>query len=63
MDTLKRQITHAKLVNAELDGVPHETKTYEGIGRMYVQILFTTVEPIIFKDPSCRRQPEGPEGC
>ena len=30
----KRQIVHAKLVDAELSQIPDGTKTYEGIGRM-----------------------------
>ena len=36
IEQLKRQITHAELVEKELHSIPDGTKTYEGVGRMYV---------------------------
>lgn len=36
MEQLKRQITHTKLVEKEVESLPKDTKTYEGVGRMYV---------------------------
>ena len=34
IDQLKRQITHAKLVETELNGLPESTNVYQGVGRM-----------------------------
>ena len=34
IEQLKRQITHAKLVETELSGLPESTKVYQGVGRM-----------------------------
>ena len=36
IDQLKRQIAHAALVEKELNGLTQSTRTYEGVGRMYV---------------------------
>ena len=34
MEQLKQQIVHTKLVQKEIESVPQETRTYEGVGRM-----------------------------
>ena len=34
MEQLKRQIIHTKIVEKEIDTLPKDTKTYEGVGRM-----------------------------
>ncbi len=34
IDQLRRQNTHAKLVESELAGLPDSTKVYQGVGRM-----------------------------
>jgi prefoldin subunit 1 len=39
IDQLKRQMIHARLVDKELMGLSAETRTYEGVGRMYVYII------------------------
>lgn len=36
IDQLKRQITHAHLVSKEIGSLPKETRTYEGVGRMFI---------------------------
>ena len=36
IESLKRQITHAKLVETELAGLPDGTRTFEGVGRMFL---------------------------
>jgi len=36
VETLKRQMTHAKLVQQELANVPETTRCYEGVGRMFL---------------------------
>jgi len=36
IEQLKRQIIHTKLVEKEIDSLPKDVRTYEGIGRMYV---------------------------
>ena len=38
IEAQKRQIAHAKLVDAELTAIPEGTHTYEGIGRMYIYL-------------------------
>jgi len=34
IEQLKRQIIHAKLVEKEIDSLPKDVRTYEGVGRM-----------------------------
>ena len=34
IEQLKRQIVHSKLVEKELDALPKDIRTYEGVGRM-----------------------------
>jgi prefoldin subunit 1 len=34
MEQLKRQITHTKLVEKEVEALPKDVRTYEGVGRM-----------------------------
>ena len=34
IESLKRQITHSRLVEGELGTLPEGTRTYEGVGRM-----------------------------
>ena len=34
IEQLKRQIVHAKLVEKEMDSLPKDIRTYEGVGRM-----------------------------
>lgn len=34
IESLKHQIAHSKLVDQEIAGLPADTKTYEGVGRM-----------------------------
>jgi len=36
IEQLKRQINHAKLVEKEIDRLPKDIRTYEGVGRMQV---------------------------
>ncbi|XP_074650779.1 prefoldin subunit 1-like [Tubulanus polymorphus] len=36
IETLKRQITHKALVEQELSKLSDDTKTYEGVGRMFI---------------------------
>ena len=36
IESLKRQITHAKLVEQELQGLSKTTHTYQGVGRMFL---------------------------
>jgi len=36
IEQLKRQIIHAKLVEKEIDSLPTDVRTYEGVGRMFV---------------------------
>jgi len=36
IEQLKRQITHTHLVEKEVASLPRETKTYEGVGRMFI---------------------------
>lgn len=44
MEQLKRQIIHSKLVEKEIDNLPKDTKTYEGVGRMFVLLPLPTIE-------------------
>ena len=39
IEQLKRQIVHAKLVEKEIDTLPKDVRTYEGVGRMQVSRL------------------------
>jgi len=34
VEQLKRQIVHAKLVEKEIESLPKDVRTYEGVGRM-----------------------------
>jgi len=34
IEQLKRQIVHSKLVEKEMDSLPKDVRTYEGVGRM-----------------------------
>jgi len=34
IEQLKRQIVHAKLVEKEIESLPKDIRTYEGVGRM-----------------------------
>lgn len=36
VETLKRQITHSKLLDQEISILPEDTRTYEGVGRMFM---------------------------
>ncbi|ESO84789.1 hypothetical protein LOTGIDRAFT_236136 [Lottia gigantea] len=36
IETLKRQITHSKLVTKEIEALPSETRVYQGVGRMFL---------------------------
>jgi len=44
IEQLKRQIVHSHLVEKELAGLPKDTNTYEGIGRMFVLQPMSTIE-------------------
>jgi len=44
IDQLRRQITHAHLVEKELTTLPKETRTYEGVGRMFILQPMTSIE-------------------
>lgn len=44
IETHKRQIVHAKLVDNELANIPEGTKTYEGVGRMFVLQPISTIK-------------------
>jgi len=41
IEQLKRQIVHAKLVEKEIDSLPKDVRTYEGVGRMQVSPCFS----------------------
>ena len=34
IEQLKRQIIHARLVEKEIESLPKDTNTFEGVGRM-----------------------------
>ncbi|XP_052829263.1 prefoldin subunit 1 isoform X1 [Octopus bimaculoides] len=36
IETLKRQKTHAKVLDQEISTLPSDTRTYEGVGRMFI---------------------------
>jgi len=36
IEQLKRQIAHSKIVRKEIDSLPKDVRTYEGVGRMQV---------------------------
>ncbi|XP_069124274.1 prefoldin subunit 1-like isoform X1 [Argopecten irradians] len=36
IDTLKRTVQHSKLVDQEITSLPPSTRTYEGVGRMFI---------------------------
>ncbi|OWF47143.1 prefoldin subunit 1-like [Mizuhopecten yessoensis] len=36
IDTLKRTVQHSKLVDQEVISLPPNTRTYEGVGRMFI---------------------------
>jgi len=44
IEQLKRQITHAHLVEKEISTLPKDTKTYEGVGRMFILKPLGTIE-------------------
>jgi len=44
IEQLKRQIAHSRLVEKEIESLPKDTKTYEGVGRMFVLQPIETVE-------------------
>lgn len=44
VETLKRQMTHAKLVQQELASVPDTTRCYEGVGRMFLLQPIDTIK-------------------
>jgi len=44
IDQLNRQITHAHLVEKEISTLPKDTKTYEGVGRMFILKPLATIE-------------------
>ncbi|KAK2159118.1 hypothetical protein LSH36_158g04017 [Paralvinella palmiformis] len=44
IDQLKRQIAHAALVEKELNGLTQSTRTYEGVGRMFLLQPIDTVK-------------------
>ncbi|XP_064645539.1 prefoldin subunit 1-like [Lineus longissimus] len=43
-EQLKRQIVHSNLVEQELTTLPDDTKTYEGVGRMFILTPMTQVK-------------------
>jgi len=44
IEQLKRQITHAQLVEKEIKNLPAETNMYEGVGRIFVKQPSSTVD-------------------
>jgi len=53
IEQLKRQIVHAKLVEKEVDSLPKDVRTYEGVGRMQVSnyhFSFAIVLLLTFSD-------------
>ncbi|CAI9733947.1 prefoldin subunit 1-like [Octopus vulgaris] len=36
IETLKRQKAHAKVLDQEISTLPSDTRTYEGVGRMFI---------------------------
>jgi prefoldin subunit 1 len=44
IEQLRRQVVHAHLVEKEISNLPKETKTYEGVGRMFILKPLSTIE-------------------
>merc|ERR1711963_46287 len=38
VETLKRKVQHSRIVDRELKEIPDDTKVYQGIGRMFLQM-------------------------
>jgi len=57
IDQLKRQITHAHLVEKELSTLPKDTHTYEGVGRMFIlQPMNTVTQNLTDKVKTCEEK-------
>ncbi|XP_050392909.1 prefoldin subunit 1 [Patella vulgata] len=44
IETLKRQITHSKLVTKEIAALPSETRVFQGVGRMFLLQPIPTIQ-------------------
>ncbi|KAK6171107.1 hypothetical protein SNE40_019364 [Patella caerulea] len=44
IETLKRQITHSKLVTKEIAALPSETRVFQGVGRMFLLQPISTIQ-------------------
>jgi len=63
MEQLKRQITHTKLVEKEVESLPKDTKTYEGIGRMFMLQPLPVIEKnLADKMKTCEEKIKSIEG-
>jgi len=57
IEQLKRQIAHSRLVEKEIESLPKDTKTYEGVGRMFVLQPIETVEKnLVDKVKACEEK-------
>lgn len=57
IEQLKRQIIHTKLVEKEIDSLPKDVRTYEGIGRMFVLLPLPTIEKnLVTKVKTCEEK-------